>query len=287
MNHIDAPEKAVPVMCPTQISLWMDRMLPQLFGEGVDYQHLKSVVINSKNYHICEAINPNNQHVERFYFDTSAYQNRSYPIAEIERLDLPLPDAPIPLSEFLPASELELYPWQDKTQLKQWLAEITLVSKAHASNQIQRSVAAYYWDDHRLVISPVRYYTEDDIPVLHGFHFYKLFILHQLIHKAEAHDKNETETPFWSNTSEKMPLSGIDCIQFTPLTPFNFAHDFVNYTLWTHQLSAFSHPAECSAFSLTVGYGVRSNLFTLAEIRRAISDAHTDLKTQQILLGLL
>ncbi|MDX8380352.1 MAG: hypothetical protein R8K48_10015 [Gallionella sp.] len=265
----------------------MDRMLPQLFGESVDYQHLKNVVIDGKNYAICEVIHPHKPEVEHFYFDTSAYQDRAYPIAEIERLNLPLPDAPIPLSEFLPDSELALYPWQDKTQLKQWLAEITLVSKAHASSQIQRSVAAYYWDDHRLVISPVRDYTEDDIPVLHGFHFYKLFILHQLIHKAEAHDKNETETHFWLNTTKEMPQSGVDCIQFTPLTPFNFAHDVVNYTLWTHQLNAFSHPAECSAFSQTVGYGVRSNLFSLVEIRRAISDAHTDFKTQQILLGLL
>ena len=234
------------------------------------------------------------------HFDVTPIHGVGGNVYRLSNLDFPLPNSPMKLGDFvanikrcdIPATngnpigfdlvadcfEISNYPWDDKTKLKEWLNKTTIKFISYSPGLANKVIARWNSNQDSITVVPYRYYLNAELPLLHGYNFYKLFLFHQIIHVSQLHNIGETEI-------EDIQDDKVTCISFTPLPGFNFANDLINYTFWSHKLNAFDHSYELEAFARTVKYGIRAGLFELSEVTSAIKAANLAHSLEQKLLN--
>jgi len=234
------------------------------------------------------------------YFDVTPIHGDGGTVYRLSNLDFPLPNSPIKLGDFIASIrrcdipeahsnqmgfdqltdclEIANYPWEDKTKLIAWLNNTTITFNSYSPCHEGKVIARWNCSRDNINVIPFRHYLNAELPILHGYNFYKLFLFHQIIHISQLHNVGETEIEDIQGDKEA-------CISFTPLPGFNFANDLINYTLWSHKQNAFDHSYELEAFAQTVKYGFRAGLFELSEVALAIKAANLAQALEEKLLN--
>jgi hypothetical protein len=136
----------------------------------------------------------------------------------------------------------------------------------------------------KVEITPIRAYDKKtEVPILHGYYFWRMMFDHQLQHILDNHDVASTEIEVKGVYYK--PLIGSDCFQFIPLPSFNFSNDLINYTLFTHRPEALNNDFELRAFGASLHFGFSRNLFVLNEIEQSVINSKVDGLTQKNLLA--
>ena len=279
---IDSPERAVRSMCITQASVYLEMRLPQVFGRAIVHNRKGSSKIADRHYDIYSFLNPYTSKNEECFFDISAFFGRGDTYSP--KLDLPTPGTTMQVEQILGGDAVfQAIGIRDASDPEKAFAETMRLNQVHvtfkqfSSEMLSRYIVLLYPEDRALEITPLRSYDENNIPILHGFQFYQLFIIHALYHILEGYDQRATETV--PKADYYNPVIGKDCLGFEPLPLFDFANDFINYTFWTHRPGAFQDPNEVYAFYSAATYALGKGLMKKAELLAAIQAARPDQDT--------
>ena len=280
MNEIGSIERALPAMTSTQAQIYLRHTRPEFYDERNGYRPRRATTrSDGRVYEVHEFANEHSGGTERFFFDVTPHVERVPPKPDLDQLDLP-GEVETTLGALLPDVELARMGLGDAAKARAWLSEVRISFRRTPSETLSKHVAAWMQSGDEIRVTPLRDGTLRAAPMLHGFHFYKLFIVHQLMHRDRGFATARTETAY--RTGRVTP--GVDCMAFTPLAPFDFARDFINYSCWTHAEDAFLDPNEAFALRYSAAYGVRSGLFTCGELRAAILAAHTPPRVESVML---
>lgn len=281
MNEIGTIERALPAMTSSQAQIYLRYTRPELFDERNGYQPVRALKrADGRVYDVHEFAHVVSGGVERFFFDVTPFADRAPGLPGLERLDLP-GEIELSLSALLPDVEIERMGLQPSARVREWLAEVRIAFRRTPSEALAKHVATWVPGGDEIHVAPLRDGTLRVAPILHGFHFYKLFIAHQLMHRERGFVAVRTETPYRAGPVQP----GVECMPFTPLDPYDFARDFINHHCWTHAADAFLDPNEAFALRFSAAYGVRSGLFSGAELEAAIVAARTETATQAAMLA--
>jgi hypothetical protein len=285
---IDSPERAIPCMCITQAGLYLDIRLSQVFGRPMPYNRRGSSQFGDRHYDVYTFMNPTTSREEECFFDITAFFGRGDIYST--KLDLPAPGVTIPVEQIIGkeavfqavglSDDIEPEKAFEKA-LK--LNQIPVTFKQFSSEMISRYIALLYPEDRTIDATPLRCHDENHVPILHGFQFYQLFIIHALCHIDSGFNQRRTETT--PRPDYYIPVIGKDCMHFKPLQGFHFANDFINYTFWTHRPRAFQEKNEINAFYSAALYALGKRLMTKDEMITAIQSARPDEDTLNILSG--
>lgn len=280
-NLIHSARHAFPSMCEGQAKVYLERTIPSLFRRQLAHSKLWTMIEGERYFDVYQVSDQDAGRKEQFYFDVSAFFCKPDLVEGTQWRDLPQPNQCYELTSIIGEDELSSIAPIGRTEARHWISDYTVTFKQFSSEQIGHRVVSLSSRARSFEVSPVRMYVNRDIPFLHGYRFYKLFMVHQIIHWFQGHDTRMTE--LGPRRDGRLPVPGVDCIQFEPLPPYDFARDFINFMFWNHQPDAFDHRAEIEAFAQTVRYGIRSELFTPEELRAALRAARPSAKVQDIL----
>ncbi len=269
-NLIHSPEHAFPSMCAGQARVYLERSVPSLFGRELPYAKLWTMAEGERFYDVYQVQDTHSVRREKFYFDVSAFFGRPEPVGSADWPDLPEPNRSVPLTCLLSRDEL-LSIGDPGRGAGPGLDDYLVRFKQASSEQLGCRIASLSARARTIEVAPVRMYVNEEIPFLHGYRFYKLFIVHQLIHWHQGHDVRLTE--LGPRRDGRMPRPGQDCVAFKPLPPYDFCRDFLNFLFWTHQPDAFESAAEVEAFAQTARFAIRAALFTCRELRATLGEA--------------
>ncbi len=270
-NLIHSTGHAFPSMCEGQAKVYLERTIPTLFGRELPHSKLWTMAEGERFYDVHQVQDTHSTRREKFYFDVSAFFGKSDVPNTAFWLDLPEPNRSVPVTSLFSREELCSIAEPDLTGTRHWIDEYQIRFKQSSSEQNGHRIAALSARTRSIEVAPVRTYVNQDIPFLHGFRFYRLFIVQQIIHWHQGHDVRLTE--LGPRRDGRLPRPGVDCIAFKPLAPYDFCRDFLNFMFWTHQPDAFQERAEVEAFAETARFAVRSGLFTARELRAALMEA--------------
>jgi hypothetical protein len=274
-NLIQSPEHALPSMCESQARVYLDQVVPSLFGTPLSAAKLWTTVEDDRYYDVYQVSAPDGSRNERFYFDVTPYFERGTEWNYDAWLDTPDTKRTYPVWLFFGESELQYIAALGQSGSFPDLCSVAVSFREEASEGFGYRVASRDTKATRQIeVHATRSFASTAVPFLHGFPFYRLFIYHQLVHLAQRHPVETTEIGIEGSLA--IPVPGEDCVLFAELTPFDLANDFLNFTFFTHEPHAFDMPAELSAFAETARFAVRSGLFTTRELRAALSAAHLD-----------
>jgi hypothetical protein len=258
-------------MCEGQAKLYLERTIPSLFGRELAHSKLWTMVDGERYFDVHQVQDTDTIRRERFYFDVSAYFDKPSLSANTLWRDLPEPHRTYPLTQFFSREELYFIAPPDNRMSRPWIDEYTVKFKQFSSEQIGQRIATLSTRSRSIEVAPVRMYMNQEIPFLHGYRFYKLFMVHQIAHWQQGHDPRLTE--LGPRRDGRRPRPGLDCVAFKPLKPYDFARDFLNFMFWNHQPDAFDDRTELDAFAETARFGIQAELFTLRELRQALGEA--------------
>jgi hypothetical protein len=279
-NLIQSPEHALPSMCGGQAQVYLDRTIPAIFGEALVASKLWTTVEDDHYYDVYQVVSRDRSRTERFYFDVTPFFGRDTETAYDAWLDLPESQHTYPIWLFFSESDFQAISALGRHGRSADLSDLTVRFDAFSSQDAGGRIATRAENGAgRMRVTAIRSFATTSIPFLHGFLFYRLFMFHQLVHWWQGHAIDTTEVPFDQSPDELRP--GRDCVRFTPLAPFDLASDFLNFTFWNHQPSAFDCQAELVAFAETARFGVRSGLFTARELRTSLAEARLDGELKQ------
>jgi hypothetical protein len=227
-------------------------------------------------------MNPDTSREEQCFFDISAFFGRGDIYSP--QLDLPAPETTVPVEQILGGEAVfQAIGIRDDIDSDEAYAKtvnlnrVPVTFKQFSSEMLSRYIALLYPAEQVLEVTPLRCYDENQIPMLHGFQFYQLFIIHALHHVLQEYDQRATETV--PKADYYQPVIGEDCLQFEPLPPFNFANEFINYTFWTHRPGAFREKNEVYAFYSVALYALGKGIMTKTELLTALQAARSDQDT--------
>ncbi|MBU0680739.1 MAG: hypothetical protein KKD73_04885 [Proteobacteria bacterium] len=244
------------------------------FGSELKYERLGSFKENNRYFDKYSYIHPDTNKEVVVCFDVTSFYGRGQIIQEQIKFDFPKLNEPCPVQDLFGVDFIRDSIGISLVRgIREDVESTKITFKNFSSDMISKHVAIYIKNSHEIQVAPVRCYL-DKYPVLHGFNFYKLFIIHQLYHIKRMYDTSETETKIIPDYYE--PVVGEDCVNFTPLPAYNFINDFLNYILWTHKPGAFFSEEERNAFSYCIAYGVKTRLFTVEEVEEAILSCQLD-----------
>ena len=281
MNEIGSIDRALPAMTGTQAQVYLRHIRPELFDVRNGYRRVNArTFAGGRTYDVHEFEHEASGATERFFFDVTPFVDRVPSLPALERLDLP-GEVETTLATLLPDIELTRMGLKDIVRAREWLGEVRISFRRTPSETLAKHVAAWVPGGDEIHVAPLRDGTLRAAPILHGFHFYKLFIVHQVIHRDRGFIPASTQTAY--RVGPVRP--GVDCMSFTPLDPYDFARDFVNHSCWTHTAEAFLNPNEAFALRFSAAYGVRSGLFTSAELQAAIVAARVAPRIEPAMLA--
>jgi hypothetical protein len=268
-------ETAPKTMCITQATLYLNYWTNKDWGVTIPYELQRHEENQGKHYDIYTLTNPSTKEKEDFYFDITPFYGRGGLIMNSAFRDLPPHGQPFGLSDILGEEDANLILSMAKRiddkmgadKLFNYISSLTITFKQYSSNMMSQYIAFHDWQENTILVTPIRMY-QGDIPILHSFNLYRLFIIHQIDHVLFSFDRSRTETPIRGNYYE--PILGQDCIGFKPLPDFNFANDFLNYTFWSHTPTAFFDDYEINAFRTSAIFGQNEGLFSVDELIEGI-----------------
>jgi hypothetical protein len=270
-NLIHSTDHSFPAMCEGQAKVYLERTVPALFGRELPHSKLWTMAEGERFFDVHQALDSQSMRRERFYFDVSAFFGKPELPANMLWRDLPEPNRAYPLSSLFSREELQSIGPQDRSGTRRGIEDHVVRFKQFSSEQIGHRIASLSSRTRTIEVAPVRMYMNQEIPFLHGYRFYKLFMLHQICHWQQGHDVRVTE--LGPRRDGRLPRPGVDCIAFKPLPPYDFARDFLNFMFWTHQPDAFDDIAELEAFAETARFAIQSELFSARELRAALGEA--------------
>jgi|GEM_PF-2641980 len=273
-NLIHSTEHALPSMCAGQAQIYLERTIPHLFGRPLKAAKLWTIIEDDRYFDVYQVLDPESGRKERFYFDVTPYFGRGDCPLEHSWRDLPEPNRRYSIWRFFTESELRSISIEDRSNARSSLDDFTVSFKQYSSEQVGNRIATCSSRERTFNVTPVRSYANGEIPFLHGYLFYKLFVFHQILHLYQGHDVRFTE--LGPQREGKPALQKDDGICFVPLAPFDFARDFLNFMFSTHRHDAFEVDAELSCFAETARFGVDQGAFSSRELRHAIVDARLD-----------
>ncbi len=281
MNEIGSIDRALPAMTGTQAQIYLRHTRPEFFDDRNGYRPvLARTFSGGRTYDVHEFEHGASGGTERFFFDVTPFVDRVPSLPALEQLDLP-GEVETTLSALLPDIELTRMGLNDIVRAREWLGEVRIAFRRTPSETLAKHVATWVPGSDEIHVAPLRNGTLRAAPVLHGFHFYKLFIVHQVMHRDRGFVAASTETAY--RVGQVRP--GVDCMPFTPLDAYDFARDFVNHNCWTHTAEAFLDPNEAFALRFSAAYGVRSGLFTSEELKAAIVAARVSPRIEPAMLA--
>ena len=273
-NLIHSTEHALPSMCVGQAQVYLERSIPHLFGRAIKAAKLWTILKDDRYFDVYQAFDPESGRKEHFYFDVTPFFGRGdFPDGQSWR-DLPEPNRTYSLWRFFTDSEIRAISIDDRTGARSSLQNFSLSFKQYSSEQVGNRIATCCVGERTINVTPVRSYGNSEIPFLHGYLFYKLFVFHQILHLFQGHDVRATE--IGPQRHGPLPLSNHQSVRFMPLAPFDFARDFLNFMFSTHQHDAFEVDAELDSFAETARFGVEQGVFSPRELRHALVDAGLD-----------
>lgn len=286
MSNYDSYEKALKTTCITQQPVFF-LLLSQKHKQEVWNRRIGSFSENGRNYDVYEFDNPVSREREKIFFDITYFFGRVPLLLEPKRLNFPVAhfEKKISVKEMFGEQLVnEAFPDISNSD-KAKLNSTTLFFEAVPSNIVSNLIAIDNKSESVIEVFPLREFHKDGFPMLYGYHFYILFIIHQLTHGLLCHKVEETEI---RETKEARLIDiGVDCVSFTPIAELTIANDFVNYLFWTHQPTAFENTNEQRAFQRMAKFAFSSNLFSKDELQSAISKSKIDGKLQNLLNELL
>lgn len=257
-------------MCLSQASLFLRVRLHQVFSESLAFSGIGSRSIQDRHFDVYVFRNPSNGQDEECYFDVTAFFGRGRILRNSSELDLPAPGTPIDVGSLLGLECLaQAIGVQDDFESLERLLSVNVIFGQWSSDQLSQNIAVLMHDTNAIEATPIRSYDENGVPILHGFAFYQLYVIHQLCHLDSKHDAQRTEVPPRGN--HYRPDIGKGCMSFRILPTFHFAGDFINYTFWTHRPEAFLDQNELSAFLSAALYAVRQKWVTKAELLESLT----------------
>lgn len=259
-------EAALPIMCITNEYLWKDYILS--CDPTLTFMTQANTSMEHRHFDVLSFLSKSTGKEIDFYFDISSFYGKgdTYP----PELDVPTPGQLLTLPQLLGREGDYLISVLKKDDID--LSSAKVVFKQYSSEMLSRYVAIWYQNKNLIQITPIRAYDEGtDIPILHGYNFWRLMFEHQLQHAIDAYNSVATEIDIKADYYK--PIIGQDCMQFTPQSEYNFANDLINYTFITHKPAAFNNQKEIRAFGASLHFGYARSLFTLEEIRLAITAA--------------
>jgi len=259
-------EEAIPLMCMTNEYLWKEYVL--FCDPTLTFMSQASTSREPRHFDVLSFNRKTTGEVQDLYFDITSFYGKgdTYP----PELDLPAPDQLLTLPQLLGPEGDYLISVLNKDGID--LSATKVVFKQYSSEMLSRYVAIWYQNRNLIQITPIRAYDEGtDIPILHGYYFWRLMFEHHLQHAIDAYNSAVTEID--AKADYYKPIIGQDCMQFVPQSEYNFANDLINYTFITHKPAAFSNPKEIRAFCASLHFGYAKSLFTLEEIKSAITAA--------------
>jgi len=277
-NRIGSSEDAPKTMCITQAKLFLYFITNQMWGTSVDFERQRMTPHEGKYYDIYTCTNPHTGERKDFYFDITAFYGKGGVLLNSGFLDLPTHNHPFPISEILGEKDTEhllsvarlIDSKTGSNEITNYIESLTITFKQYASNIISQYIALPDWENRSILVTPLRSF-EGNMPILHSFKFYSLFIMHQIDHILFCYNREQTETPPRADYYD--PVIGNDCISFEPLPDFSFVNDFLNYTFWTHKPDAFFNDYEKHAIMSSAFYGIAKGLFTQNELINGIETA--------------
>lgn len=277
-NLIHSAEHALPTLCTGQARIYLERTLPVLFGSPAEFTRLWTISEGERYFDVYQAQDPRSGMKERFFFDVTPFYGRAPRGEGADWQDLPEPNVPYRLTDFVTTDDLLSLSVRDSNDVRRRIESFTVTFKQYSSEQIGGRIATLTIPERNVSVTPVRSYIAEDIPFLHGYRFYKLFIIHQLVHWMQDHDVRSTELS--PRRDGRRPTPGLDCISYAPLAPYEYARDFLHFFLSTHQPHAFDDRNELEAFGETVRFAIRTDTFSSRDLRLALSDAALPSKTK-------
>jgi hypothetical protein len=276
LNNND-PARAIGLMCVANEYLFKNYMIEQGYVfecqklENIDGKHFDTMSFSKKKYF--------KKDTQKLYFDLSGFFGKNNCILP-NKLNLPETNAPIELAKFLGINDDFIDGCKSNTGVD--LCEYSLLFEQYSSEMVAGHVADYGIEDDRTIqVAVVRNYHKDSgIPIVHGYYGMGLMIDHQVQHVIDRHDPRCTETEF--SSSYYQPKIGIDCVHHMPLPPFDFANDFLNYTLISHRPNAFEYDAEIRGFISSLQFGYAHTLFDANDVIERLNNMniqHDTLKT--------
>jgi len=269
-------DKAVPIMC-----MFNEKLFINYLTENDDSQFVLQTLKeeNGKDYDVITLKRNSNGEEYEIYFDVTPFKGRGGTIL-LPDINLPPTDKPYLIQELLGDEGSSLIEAGKSVGVD--LSQTTITFKLYSSEMLSRYVAMYYWQENNINVTPLRSYYQKNIPILHGYYFYRMMIDHQIQHILDKHNIAETEVE--PKPDYYCPKPGKDCVKFSPLPEFNFANDLINYTFYTHRPKAFMDHNEVRAFMASLQYGFSKKLFSQKEVEMALKNAKLDKNLQQLLI---
>jgi len=234
-NLIHSTEHALPSMCAGQAQIYLERTIPHLFGRPLKAAKLWTIIEDDRYFDVYQVLDPESGRKERFYFDVTPYFGRGDCPLEHSWRDLPEPNRRYSIWRFFTESELRSISIEDRSNARSSLDDFTVSFKQYSSEQVGNRIATCSSRERTFNVTPVRSYANGEIPFLHGYLFYKLFVFHQILHlyrdttfASRNSDPNVRGSPrckrmtasalFRSLLSTLREISSISCSQHTGTT---------------------------------------------------------------------
>lgn len=285
MKSYNSYETALKTTCITQQPVFF-HFLGQAHKKEVWHRRLGNFENNGRNYDVYEFDDPITGKRDKMYFDITCFLGRVSLLMEPKRYNFPTASAEfVSVRDFFGPQLIESAFPDVSASDKEKLNTTILYFEAVPSSVVANFIAIYNEEEKVVEVFPYSEFHQDGFPMLHGFHFYILFVIHQLTHFLQNHDLKTTEVQ--DMIEWRLIKIGQDCISFIPSEEVTFADNFVKHLLGTHKPSAFENENEQKAFQRMVKFALSQNLFTKGELFTAISNSKVETKTQNRLTEIL
>ena len=254
----------------TNERVWMER----LTGRNYTLLHQETFTQDGQPHDRISFRDENTGETKEAVFNVSPFFGKTL-LFKVYEWDYPTPDLPMPIKDILEYEESPYFRFYKPSDTN--FNDITLTFKTYSSEMVGSRIVYYDPVESEMLVTTIRTYIKQlDIPILHSYVFYRMFIEHQLVHNNMSHDARETEVAFQADYFKPNP--GVDCESFTPLPGYNFANDLLNYTFYTHKPGALYEHVEQQAFLASIFFGLSKNSFKIPELLEGIQKAKLESK---------
>lgn len=262
---IDTKEKALKIMCVSNEYFYLNRLEAKRPLQKVKQMLLRE---DDKNFDKHIIIDKTTQKQHELYFDITAVFGIG--CLHSPSLDVPNPGDSFTLPEWLgDEGEWIVTELGDEAGLD--LSQLKVQFGTWSSQMLSQYVALHIPDQRLIQITPVRLFKNREIPIFHGYLFYRLFFEHQLQHIFDRYFAPKTETI--PRADYYAPKIGQDCMFFKPLAEYNIANDFLRFTFSTHIPGAMDTEEEKRAFEASLHFAFSHRLFSLETMISALESS--------------
>lgn len=274
---IDTKEKALKIMCVSNEYFYLNRLEAKRPIQKVKQMLLKE---DDKKFDKHVIIDTTTQKQHELYFDITAVYGID--CLHSPGLDVPNLGDSLTLPEWL-GDEGKWIVTEVGKDVGLDLSQLKVQFGTWSSQMLSQYVALHLPDQRLIKITPIRLYKNQEIPILHGYLFYRLFFEHQLQHIFDRYFAPDTETIPRSDYYE--PKIGQDCMYFRPLAEYNMANDFLRFTFSTHLPGAMDTDQEKRAFASSLHFAFSNRLFSLETMISALESSELNPDTMTGLIA--